>query len=95
MDEKREAGVTLEEMVDQILLLEEIRKRMREESTATPTLADGEIASTQCEEWWDDYIPKKEPKPLHCRICGQVYYDRGEARECERSHEWHNRRGRR
>lgn len=41
------------------------------------------------------YKGKQEPKPLHCRICGRTYYDKVEVKECERSHDWHNRRGRR
>ena len=38
---------------------------------------------------------KTEPKPYHCPICGTRYYDKGEAKQCRRSHEWQNRSGRR
>lgn len=45
----------------------------------------------------DDPYPngKPEPKPYHCPICGTIYYDKGDAKQCRRSHEWQNRRGRR
>lgn len=45
----------------------------------------------------DDPYPngKPEPKPYHCPICGTRYYDNGDAKQCRRSHEWQNRRGRR
>lgn len=38
---------------------------------------------------------KPEPKLYHCPICGTRYYDKGDAKQCRRSHEWQNRRGRR
>ena len=38
---------------------------------------------------------KPEPKKCHCRICGQAYTNKSEAKECARSHSWQNRRGRR
>lgn len=45
----------------------------------------------------DDPYPngKPEPKPYRCPICGTRYYDKGEAKQCRRSHEFQNRRGRR
>lgn len=45
----------------------------------------------------DDPYPngKPEPKPYHCPICGTRYYDKGDAKQCRRSHEWQNRRCRR
>lgn len=38
---------------------------------------------------------KPEPKVYHCRICGMRYERKTEAKECQRRHEWQNRRGRR
>lgn len=38
---------------------------------------------------------KKPPRLYHCRVCWTVYDDKRQARECVRSHEWQNRRGRR
>ena len=43
---------------------------------------------------YDDY-GKEEPKIFSCRICGTRYFDPGEAKQCQRSHEWQNRKGRR
>lgn len=45
----------------------------------------------------DDPYPggKPEPKMYHCRVCGTGYYDKKEAKECMRSHDWQNRKGRR
>lgn len=40
-------------------------------------------------------VQKEEPKPYHCRICGRRYFDKADAKECVRSHEWQNRKGRR
>lgn len=37
---------------------------------------------------------KKPVKEYHCRICGRIYYDKGERKECERSHKWQNKKGR-
>lgn len=38
---------------------------------------------------------KKDPKRYHCRVCGRLYTDKADAKDCVRSHEWQNRRGRR
>ena len=45
----------------------------------------------------DDPYPDWKPKPkmYHCRVCGAGYYDKKEAKECMRSHDWQNRKGRR
>lgn len=37
---------------------------------------------------------KKEQKLYHCRVCGRAYTDKADAKDCVRSHEWQNRRGR-
>lgn len=41
------------------------------------------------------YEEKKESKLYHCRVCGRPYTDKADAKDCVRSHEWQNRRGRR
>ena len=38
---------------------------------------------------------KREPKMYHCRVCGTGYQSKQEAKECVRTHDWQNRRGRR
>lgn len=38
---------------------------------------------------------KQEVKYTCCRVCGQRYESRAEAKQCQRSHEWQNRKGRR
>lgn len=38
---------------------------------------------------------KTEPKHVCCRVCGTRYQSKAEAKQCQRSHEWQNRRGRR
>lgn len=38
---------------------------------------------------------KQEPKMYHCRVCGTRYQSKQEAKECVRTHDWQNRRGRR
>ena len=43
----------------------------------------------------ESYPEKKEPAIYHCRICGAAYDDKRQAKECVRTHEWQNRRGRR
>ena len=44
-----------------------------------------------------DIPVKQEPKayPFRCRVCGTRYQSKQEARDCQRSHEWQNRKGRR
>lgn len=37
---------------------------------------------------------KPIPKKYHCRVCGTPYDSRQEAKECQRTHEWQNRKGR-
>lgn len=49
-------------------------------------LDDGEKA--------DEYVPPAKLKPVHCRVCGARYYSKSEAKQCQRSHEWQNRKGR-
>ena len=38
---------------------------------------------------------KQEQKMYHCRVCGTRYQSKQEAKECVRTHDWQNRRGRR
>lgn len=38
---------------------------------------------------------KAEPKMFRCRICGTRYQSKGEAKQCQREHEWQNRKARR
>lgn len=71
-----------------------------------PTLGFGRVILTRF-EYASLYYPadkepeaepdkgKPNPKAYHCPVCGHRYYDRKEAKECRRSHEWQNRRGRR
>lgn len=41
--------------------------------------------------------PEYKPEPLafRCRVCGTRYYSKQEAKECQRKHDWQNRKGRR
>ena len=57
-------------------------------------MADEVIACFEQEKESCEYV-KTEPKKCHCRICGQAYTNKAEAKECARSHSWQNRRGRR
>lgn len=43
----------------------------------------------------DKYVPPAKLKPVHCRVCGARYYSKSEAKQCQRNHEWQNRKGRR
>jgi hypothetical protein len=52
--------------------------------------------------WWAEEDEKAEPergkrevKRFKCRVCGTGYLSKQEAKECLRSHEWQNKRGRR
>ena len=38
---------------------------------------------------------KKPERIFHCRVCGTGYQSKQEAKECVRTHDWQNRRGRR
>ena len=59
-------------------------------------------------KWRDAHIPTEETdeerfrkekenawRMYPCRICGTKYADKSEAKQCARSHEWQNRKGRR
>lgn len=53
------------------------------------------IAEQEEQAEQESYPEKKEPAIYHCRICGAAYDDKRQAKECVRTHEWQNRRGRR
>lgn len=40
-------------------------------------------------------LKEKDNRTFPCRICGTLYQDRQEAKACQRSHDWQNRKGRR
>ena len=46
------------------------------------------------EEWDRKKQEAWDETKFHCRICGTRYDSKQEAKECQRNHEWHNRRGR-
>lgn len=59
-------------------------------------------------KWRDAHMPTEETdeerfrkkkenawRMYPCRICGTKYMDKSEAKQCARSHEWQNRKGRR
>lgn len=38
---------------------------------------------------------KKDAKVYHCRVCGTGYESKAEAKQCQRKHDWQNRKARR
>ena len=53
------------------------------------------IAEQEEQTEQESYPEKKEHAIYHCRICGAAYDNKRQAKECVRTHEWQNRKGRR